>query len=153
MMKYPKFNPSALFLMTITLSITVSFMKPWYLTHYLDIEVMRFIGIVLLCISFIFNLLAYKMFKKHNTPHAPFSTPVILIKSGIFTFTRNPVYLALVLSQCGLAFIFDTVWVLFGALILLITLQYFIIPDEEKVMQAKFKDSYKEYRKHTRRWF
>ncbi|GIT99943.1 hypothetical protein TSL6_04500 [Sulfurovum sp. TSL6] len=152
-MKYPNLSPSILFVMTFISGMFLSWIQPWSLTLYLDDEVIRFIGLVLLFVSLILNILAYRMFKNHLTPHAPFCTPTILIDSGVFTLSRNPIYLALVLSQCGLAFIFDMVWPLPSAMILWITLHYLIVPDEEKILESLFKERYTHYKQQTCRWF
>ncbi len=152
-MKYPKLSPSVLFLITLTIGIFLSWVKPWHWSVYLDDDLSRLIGLILLLISFILNSLAYRMFKKYMTPHAPFAVPHFLIDRGIFALSRNPVYLALVLSQCGIGFIFDTVWLLGTAFILMISLQYLVILFEEKMMESMFNDRYQYYKKHTRRWF
>ena len=139
--------------MTFISGMFLSWIQPWSLTLYLDDEVIRFIGLVLLFVSLILNILAYRMFKNHLTPHAPFSTPTILIDSGVFALSRNPVYLALVLSQWGLGFVLDMVWLLTSALILWSTLHYLIVPDEENILESLFKERYTHYKRHTRRWF
>ena len=152
-MKNPKLTPSVLFFITFGMGIFLSWVKPWHWTVYLESDISRMIGLIVLLISFILNSLAYRMFKKYMTPHAPFSVPHFLIDRGIFSLSRNPVYLALVLAQCGLGFVFDTVWLLCTALVLMVTLQYLVILFEEKMMERMFKERYRYYKKHTRRWF
>lgn len=152
-MKYPKLSPSVLFLITLVIGMFLSWLQPWYLTQYLEHTVVQPIGFVLLIISLILNTLAYREFKKSQTPHAPFMKPKVLIKNGVFSVSRNPVYLALVLTEFGLAFILDMVWFLPSALILWMTLHYLIIPDEEKILERIFKEKYTHYKQHTRRWF
>ena len=152
-MKDIRVSPSVLFIVTSFLGFIISWVLPWRMTQYIDYKVIQVLGLTLLYISLILNILAYKMFKDHSTPHAPFSLPTELIVQGVFDFSRNPVYLALVLSQCGLGFIFDTVWLLVMSILLLISLHYFIVLDEEKLLEARFKEKYKRYKERTRRWF
>lgn len=151
-MKYPDLSPSVLFFITLIIGIFLSWLNPWHLSLYLEKETLRLAGLTVLFISILLNAFAYRMFKKHLTPHAPFKNPLVLIQKGIFSLSRNPVYLALVLSQCGLGFVFDTVWLLLTAFILLILLQYLIVLGEEKVLERRFKKSYEDYKKGTRRW-
>jgi protein-S-isoprenylcysteine O-methyltransferase Ste14 len=151
--KQSNLSPSALFLMTFISGMFLSWIQPWTLTLYLEYEVIRFVGLILLSVSLILNILAYRMFKNHLTPHVPFSTPKVLIDCGVFAWSRNPVYLALVLSQCGLGFVLDRVWLLPSSLILWVILHYLIVPDEEKVLESLFKERYTHYKQHTRRWF
>lgn len=152
-MKYPELSPSVLFLSTLSIGFFLSWVQAWPLTLYLENGVIQSVGVVLLVISLILNTLAYREFKNSRTPHAPFAIPTVLIEGGIFSLSRNPVYLALVLSQGGLGFVFDTVWLLFSALILLALLHCFIIPEEEKVLVRRFNERYEHYKQHTRRWF
>jgi len=151
-MKYPDLSPSVLFFITLIIGIFLSWMKPWHWSLYLGNETLRWSGLAILFISILLNTLAYRMFKKHLTPHTPFGIPTVLIDRGIFSLTRNPVYLALVLSQCGLGFVFDTVWLLLSAVVLLIMLDIVIIPDEEKILEGTFLKDYEEYKNNTRRW-
>lgn len=118
----------------------------------MDDETMRLSGLVLLLAGLTLNTLAYREFKKYLTPHAPFMKPKVLIKNGVFAVSRNPVYLALVLSECGLAFVFDSLWFLFNAAILWIVLDTVIVRDEEKILDSIFNQDYKNYKKMTRRW-
>lgn len=152
-MKYIRLlSPSALFLITFVTAMSFSWLYPWHLSLFIDYKMIRMTGVVILLTGLTLNILAYREFKKSLTPHAPFSTPKVLIQKGIFTFSRNPVYLALVLSQFGLGLVFDTVWLLLGSILLLIMLHYVIIPDEEKILESTFKEDYLHYQQDTRRW-
>jgi protein-S-isoprenylcysteine O-methyltransferase Ste14 len=118
----------------------------------MDDTAVRLMGVVILITSLMINILAYREFKKFLTPHTPFVKPKVLIQNGIFALSRNPVYLALVLSECGLAFVFDTLWLLISAAVLLIVIDAVIIQGEEKVLKSTFNKDYEYYKKKTRRW-
>ena len=147
-----RLSPSALFLMTFFMGIFFTWLYPWHITLYFDEGYVRLTGVAILLISLTLNMLADRQFKKSLTPHAPFATPNTLIQKGIFALSRNPVYLALVLSQFALGFVFDTVWLLLGSVLLLILLHYLIVLDEEKMLESTFKERYRDYKKRTRRW-
>lgn len=151
-MKYPKLSPSVLFLITLFTGVLLSWGQPWHWTGYFESSVVQSIGVVLLFISLILNTLAYREFKKCRTPHAPFMKPKVLITSGVFSVSRHPVYLALVLSECGLAFVFDSVWFLFTAVILWVLLDSIIVRKEENILHSTFNQEYNNYKKTTRRW-
>ncbi|MEA2048232.1 MAG: isoprenylcysteine carboxylmethyltransferase family protein [Campylobacterota bacterium] len=151
-MKQRKLSPSAFFLLTFALGIIFTYLYPWTITVYLDDTLVSSIGLLSLFVSLMLNIFAYKKFKGAKTSHAPFSRPTLLIQNGVFSLSRNPVYMALVLSECGLAFVFDTFWLMIAALLLLMLLDYFIVRYEEKILESIFTDEYKAYKKHTRRW-
>lgn len=151
-MKQSKLTPSALFLITFVSGLFLSWIQPWHFTYYMNGTVVRSTGVILLIVSLILNILAYREFKKSVTSHAPFMKPKVLIKNSVFSLSRNPVYLALILSESGLAFVFDSIWVLFSAGMLWIILDIIIVGPEEKVLENTFKHEYENYKKMTRRW-
>lgn len=151
-MNQTKLSPSALFLITFGLGLLLSWVYPWHLTTYIDGTVVRWTGISILIASLLLNMLAYRAFKKSVTPHAPFMKPRVLIKESVFSLSRNPVYLALIFSQLGLAFVFDSIWVLISAGMLWTLLDIAIVRSEEKVLEKVFKQEYKAYQNMTRRW-
>lgn len=152
-MKQTKLTPSVLFLITFMSGMLFSWIKPWSLTLYIEYEVIQLIGLVIFFISLLINLLAYRMFKNYHTSYVPFSRPLKLIDKGVFAWSRNPVYLALVLAECGLGVIFDTVWIIFSSLILLVSLHFLVVLEEERTLRSIFKQRYDDYKNHTRRWF
>lgn len=151
-MKQSKLTPSALFLITFVSGLFLSWIQPWHFTYYMKGTVVRSTGVILLIVSLILNILAYREFKKSVTSHAPFIKPKVLIKNSVFSLSRNPVYLALILSESGLAFVFDSIWILFSAGMLWIILDITIVGPEEKVLENTFKHEYENYKKMTRRW-
>ncbi len=152
-MKPPKLSPSVLFMSTFALGLSLSYLQPWHLTLSIDAEIMRMTGITILISCLLLNTLAYRAFKKALTPHAPFIKPKVLITNGVFSLSRNPVYLALVLSEFGLGFVFNTFWLLISAVVLWIVLDIVIVRAEEKILNSIFNEEYESYRKTTRRWF
>lgn len=151
-MKQTKLSPSALFLMTFISGLLLLWILPWHLTPYIESTTIQLTGIIILLLSFILNILAYREFKRSLTPHAPFVKPKVLIQKGIFSLSRNPVYLALVFAELGLAFVFDTPWLLLSALVLFIMLDTLIVRGEEEVLKSVFKKDYESYQQKTRRW-
>ena len=134
------------------MGLSLSLIYPFHLSTYIQSEVAILIGVTILILSLSLNTMAYKEFKQSVTPHAPFMTPKVLIQKNIFSLSRNPVYIALILSEFGLAFIFDTLWLLFFAGLLWISLDIMVVRDEEKVLESSFQQDYLDYKKKTRRW-
>ena len=152
-MKQSKLTPSALFLITFCLGLLLFWVYPWHLTSYINVEVVRWTGVIILIASLMVNIFAYKEFKKSVTPHAPFMNPRVLITDSVFSLSRNPVYLALIFAQLGLAFVFDSIWMLLTSGLLWIVLDVVIVRAEEKVLEKSFKHEYEKYKNVTRRWF
>ena len=92
-----------------------------------------------------------KFFNTKNTliPHKPASS---LQTSGIYSITRNPMYLGLLIIYIGIAFIKGNWWTLMLIPIIILIITYLVILKEEKYLARAFGNSYVDYRKKVRRW-
>ena len=75
-----------------------------------------------------------------------------LVTSGIYRFTRNPMYVALTSLLLSWAAYLSTPWAFVGPLIFVAFISRFQIIPEERAMTAKFGDAYIQYRNRVRRW-
>ena len=75
-----------------------------------------------------------------------------LVAEGPFRFSRNPIYVALTLIYCGIGVAADSGWVLGLAVPLLAVMRYGVIAPEERYLEAKFGDAYRDYKGRVRRW-
>ena len=94
-----------------------------------------------------------RMFRRAGTNVYTFEQPDLLVTEGIFSFTRNPMYLGMVLVAVGAALISGTVsGCLLGAAFTL-AVRYWYIAYEEAEMRRQFGDRYEEYCRNVGRWF
>lgn len=75
-----------------------------------------------------------------------------LVTSGIYSYTRNPMYVGLTAVLVGWAIWLSAPWALLGPVALMLYLTRFQILPEERVMSSKFDAAYDDYRKRVRRW-
>lgn len=113
-----------------------------------------FLSIFLIILASIIAALALYEFHKHKTtvhPHTPEKTSTI-VNSGIFAYSRNPMYLALVLALISLALYFTnlTCFAVIPFFIWYIT-RYQIKP-EEIILGKLFPQEYESYCQRVRRW-
>jgi len=152
-MKSMQFTPVHFFILTFLGGVACSFIYELRVSSYISFEIMQISGIVFLLLALLINILSYKKFKHYKTPDAPFSRPKQLISDGVFRLSRNPVYLALIISQTALAFIFDTLYLFVTAFLLWLLLDIYIVSNEENVLLGEFEDEYEKYLQKTPRWF
>jgi protein-S-isoprenylcysteine O-methyltransferase Ste14 len=71
---------------------------------------------------------------------------------GIYSITRNPMYLGLLFLYCGLSIFKGNCWnfILLPGLIYVV--QFYIIRNEEYYLLSTFKENYEAYLKKVRRW-
>ncbi len=75
-----------------------------------------------------------------------------IVSTGPFAFTRNPMYLSLTLLYGGISLIVNTVWPIVVLPAVLMVVQYGVIRREERYLESKFGDVYRQYRARVRRW-
>jgi protein-S-isoprenylcysteine O-methyltransferase Ste14 len=111
------------------------------------------LGIALVAISWIPPVWAIVLFHREGTEVKPTSaTNRKLITSGPYQFTRNPMYLGLVILTLGIA-IWVGAWPMFGAPIALFaTANWVHIPFEEAKMRRQYGAVYDNYVARVRRW-
>lgn len=97
-------------------------------------------------------LLAAMEFRKHKTTIIPHQEATALIQSGVFSKSRNPIYLADVLILAGLALRWDAVLSLALVPILFWVLETrFVVPEENR-LRRQFRADFARYAQKTRRW-
>ena len=112
------------------------------------------LGILIGLEGFIIIFVSISLFRKNKTTINPFKAHLTttLITSGIYSFTRNPMYLGL--SSIQVAFgIYLGAYVsifLIPAFIIYITNKQIIY--EEEVLEKEFGDEYIKYLESVRRW-
>jgi len=111
------------------------------------------LGVLLVAISWILPVWAIVLFRREDTEIEPTSpTNRKFITSGPYQFTRNPMYLGLVILTLGIA-IWVGAWPMFGAPIALFaTANWVHIPFEEAKMRRQFGPVYDNYVARVRRW-
>jgi protein-S-isoprenylcysteine O-methyltransferase Ste14 len=75
-----------------------------------------------------------------------------IVDTGPYRFTRNPIYLGMVLGLIGLAIAFNSLWPLLTLVPFALVIRYGVIAREEAYLERKFGDVYRRYRSHVRRW-
>lgn len=97
---------------------------------------------------------ANRTFRGVGTHARPSRPTVALATTGVFTWTRNPMYLGGNLALLGIAIGFALDWVLLLLILSLPIVHYGIILREERYLERKFGDEYRRYKtKAPRYWW
>ena len=78
--------------------------------------------------------------------------PDELITTGPYAYSRNPMYVGWTLIFLGIIFIINSLYSLGLLMIVLIYTHCFVIRPEEVMLQKKFGEAYKAYKKNVRRY-
>jgi len=93
-------------------------------------------------------------FRRASTTINPFKpeSTTSLVTSGIYRFTRNPMYVGLTLGLVGWAAFLCSAWALAGPVAFVLYITRFQITPEERILAAKFGATYGDYALRVRRW-
>jgi len=75
-----------------------------------------------------------------------------LVTTGIFRWTRNPMYLGLTVALIGWAAFLSAAWSLLGPVLFVLYVNRFQIRPEERVLTDLFRAEYTNYAQRVRRW-
>ena len=115
-------------------------------------EALHVAGTVLANAGLVLSLWCFALFARRRTTILPGAAPARLVRGGPYRFSRNPIYLSLVLSYAGLALMLDLPWALLLVLLPLAVMQRAIIPFEERQLRLRFGPDYAAHAARTRRW-
>lgn len=110
-------------------------------------------GTVLLILAGWLALAANRCFERARTNADPRRPALAVVRGGPYRFTRNPMYLGMILLQFGLALAFSLDWAIPLGLLLWAALHWGVVLREEAYLTEKFGDDYRALLTSTRRWF
>jgi len=85
--------------------------------------------------------------------NVPTNRPTIaIVDTGPYRFTRNPIYLGMMLALVGLAIAFDSLWPLVTLVPFALVIRYGVVAREEAYLERMFGEVYRRYRARVRRW-
>ena len=76
----------------------------------------------------------------------------ILVTSGIFKYSRNPMYLGILMIVLSTSIFYLNIYSILTPLLFILWINKFQIKREEEFLIEKFGDEYLSYKKKTRRW-
>lgn len=114
--------------------------------------VVRVIGLGLAGVGFLLGLLSLAAFMTARTTVNPHGSVRAVVSSGVYRFTRNPIYLGMVFMLIGFPLIFGNVWGIFLAPVFIFLMNKLVIEHEEAYLEKKFGEGYTGYKRRVRRW-
>jgi protein-S-isoprenylcysteine O-methyltransferase Ste14 len=94
-----------------------------------------------------------RAFARAKTPISVREPTAALVTSGPYRYSRNPLYIGLAIAYFGLGTAFNaTVWTLVLLPFLLIAVQKIVVAREERYLEERFGQAYRDYKARVRRW-
>ena len=93
-----------------------------------------------------------RQFQQSGQDPKPWTPTPEMVVHGPYKFTRNPMYLGMLLFCIGFAIILSYLWILILTPVCGWLIYYFAIRHEEAYLEEKFGDAYRAYKAGVRRW-
>jgi protein-S-isoprenylcysteine O-methyltransferase Ste14 len=145
------FPPPLIFLIIFFLGVLLQKLIPLN-PAILRFPVLHIIGWVLAVGSFGIGVPAVVKFYRTNNTLVTIRPATSLQTKGIYSLTRNPMYLGATIFYCGIGIIIGYWWTLILLPLVVLIISVFVIRLEERYLQRAFGQSYLDYKKNVRRW-
>ncbi len=109
-------------------------------------------GLIAVAAVAIFIAWPFAQFKRSKQDPAPWTPTPEIVVEGPYKFTRNPMYVGLILFCFGIGIVLSDIWTLILTPVCAWMIYLIAIRQEEVYLQEKFGDSYRAYKKRVRRW-
>jgi protein-S-isoprenylcysteine O-methyltransferase Ste14 len=92
-------------------------------------------------------------FLQHRTAVYPNRDAKVLVVSGPYRFSRNPMYTGIIMACIGGCPVISSLWPLVTVSIATVALYVLVIRREEAYLTTAFAEQYREYQRQVGRWF
>ena len=94
----------------------------------------------------------FTLFRRAGSEYDIRKVPKGLVTEGLFRWSRNPGYVALIVLGVGVAILFDNLWVLLLIVPATIIVRREVVLKEEALLEREFGEKYRRYKSRVRRW-
>lgn len=148
-----RFPPPLLPVATILGGIALSRYVPLLNLYELPTPARYWIGGAIVAASLLgLGLWSVVKFRRSGQNELPWTPTPEIIVEGPYRYTRNPMYLQMVLICIGFSIILASLWILVLTPVCALLLYLFAIKPEEAYLELKFGESYLQYKRSVRRW-
>jgi protein-S-isoprenylcysteine O-methyltransferase Ste14 len=148
-MNFQKVLPPVWFFLSIILMIGLHF---WLPVRQLFSPPITYLGIGAILVGIGIALFCTYLFRQKNTTIKPFLESSYLVREGLFHYSRNPIYLGMIITSIGVWIVLGSLTPVFVIPIFTWLIQEMFIKEEEKMLEEKFGEEYQEYKATVRRW-
>jgi len=141
--------PPLILLGHILLGLALDWLRP---APFLPAAAQYALGAVLIVLALALAGAAIFRFARAGTNVPTRQPATALVVAGPYRFSRNPIYVGMILLLLGIGVMVDSVWILACAVPFALVLRYGVIAREERYLAAKFGDAYRLYCAKVRRW-
>jgi protein-S-isoprenylcysteine O-methyltransferase Ste14 len=133
--------------------VVLAFLLTWLIPLPLSVPpVLQTVGFLLVILGFLLGVAALIAFRRASTTLRPRGRVAHLVTSGIYGFTRNPVYLGFLFIMVGISLDSGSYWGIILAPIWVLLFNQLVIHPEEEYLASRFSEQFTLYKGKVRRW-
>jgi protein-S-isoprenylcysteine O-methyltransferase Ste14 len=144
--------PPLVFLVAGGVALTIHRLVPLHVLAGERAAPLRIVGAVLVLAAVSLAIWAVTTFRRIGTTPNPAGGTTALASQGPYRFSRNPMYLGLVILTTGVALVSNSLWPLLMLPVVVLIIASKVIGPEERYLEAKFGEPYRAYKARVRRW-
>lgn len=118
----------------------------------LGVELRLALGLLMVGLGLALVIAAGGLFRRKGTALEPWRPSTLVIDTGVYRWTRNPMYLGMAIAYAGAAVGLNSLVALALLPVALFAIQTQVIAREERYLKAKFGAAYHDYKRKVRRW-
>jgi len=141
--------PPFLYLIALAIGLLVDWLYP---VQVLSTPFAIGIGLLLIAAAGPIVISALRAFSRAKTTFDVRKPTSAIVTNGPYRFSRNPSYVSLTLLYGGIACLVNSLWVLLMVVPVVTVMHFGVIKREERYLEAKFGDEYRDYKTTVRRW-
>jgi protein-S-isoprenylcysteine O-methyltransferase Ste14 len=141
--------PPALYAGTLSIGLLLNVVFP---TGLLPHPIALVLGVVTILCAGLIAISALRAMNRARTAVNPSQPTTAIVSDGVFSLSRNPIYMSFTLLYIGIALLNGAIWALLLLLPLLVIVQVGVVQREEIYLERKFGDEYLRYKARVRRW-
>lgn len=103
-------------------------------------------------VGFVLAGLAIVQFRRRGIEEQTHTPTAEIVDTGLFAFSRNPIYLGAHIGIVGIAILYDILWILAALVPFYLVIRYGVVAREEAYLERKFGKAYLDYKTRVRRW-
>lgn len=148
-MRIPRLPPLLLTLLLVILMLGLDRLFPFLRVLYPPTV---YLGFVPIALGILLILVAAGLFKWRKTTVNPFGEPAVVVREGVYRFSRNPMYLGMLLVLTGVGIGLGNILALSIVPVFVWVMTRWYIVREEQLLESRFGEQYLSYRRQVRRW-
>jgi protein-S-isoprenylcysteine O-methyltransferase Ste14 len=116
------------------------------------VTTLKMTGYPIALIGFLIGMAGFLEIRRAKTTLDPHGTVTTVVRSGIYRFTRNPMYLGFVMMVIGIPLAYLSFWGVILAPFFVLSMNRLVIEKEEAYLEKKFGETYTSFKSGVKRW-